>query len=80
MRSKQRSAKIMKLLINIPIAMENPTNPSLYSFFNGLKYVLTKRGSEKRWMEALLSDAKKLTSTTGASMYQNLRKIKGKDR
>jgi len=30
----------------IPMTIENPTKPSLYSFFMGLKNVLTKSGRE----------------------------------
>ena len=40
------SAIITKVLIKIPMAIENATNPFLYSFFQGLKYVLTRRGSD----------------------------------
>lgn len=33
-------------LIAIPIPLENPTKPFLYSFFKGLKNVFKKSGSE----------------------------------
>jgi hypothetical protein len=60
--------------------MENPTNPSRYSFFQGLKKVLSIRGSEKTPKKALFREAKNLRILTGASKYQNLRKIKGNDK
>ena len=41
------STKINRVLIKIPIPIENPTKPSLYSFFQGLKYVFTKIGREE---------------------------------
>lgn len=47
-KSKKRSTIINILFINIPIKIENPTKPCLYSFFQGLKNVLTIRGNEKR--------------------------------
>jgi hypothetical protein len=71
---------ISKLLTIIPIALEKPTNPSLYSFFSGLKNVFKSSGSEKSWKNALLSDWKKPSIEAGASIYQNLRKAKGKKR
>jgi hypothetical protein len=40
-----RSAMIKNVLTNMPIPLENPTNPGRYSFFNGLKNVLRNRGS-----------------------------------
>jgi len=40
------SAIITNVLIKIPMAIENTTNPFLYSFFQGLKYVLTRRESD----------------------------------
>jgi hypothetical protein len=45
-KRKTTSITIKPDLMIIPIAIENPTSPSLYSFFNGLKNVRRKRGSE----------------------------------
>lgn len=36
-KNNTKSASITKVFIKIPIPMEKPTNPSLYSFFQGLK-------------------------------------------
>ena len=44
---RRRLAKITHALINIPMPIENPINPSLYSFFQGLKNVLRRSGIEK---------------------------------
>lgn len=44
--SKEISIKINTVFIKIPITIENKTNPCLYSFLRGLKYVLIKSGSE----------------------------------
>lgn len=58
--------------------MENPTRPSLYSFFQGLKNVFTKSGRENSSRNALFSEPKKARRPTGASKNQNLRKTKGR--
>jgi len=42
-----KSTKIRNVLRIIPITREKTTNPSLYSFFSGLKKVRRKSGSEK---------------------------------
>jgi hypothetical protein len=76
--SMKRSAKIRKVLINIPIPREKPTNPCLYSFLSGLKKVLIKVGSENNTKNASLRDKKNLSIPTGASIYQNFKKISGK--
>lgn len=39
--------------------IENSTNPSLYSFFHGLKNVLTRIGKESNCKNAVLREAKK---------------------
>lgn len=57
--------------------MENPTNPSRYSFFQGLKKVLSIKGSEKTPKKALFKEAKNRSIFRGASKYQNLRIKKG---
>ena len=41
------SAMIIKVFMNIPIAIEKSTNPFLYSFFQGRKYVFISRGRDK---------------------------------
>jgi len=38
--------------------MEKPTNPCLYSFFQGLKNVNRKMRKEKSFKKALLKDVK----------------------
>jgi hypothetical protein len=62
---------------NIPIPIENPTNPFLYSLFHGLKKVLIKSGRENNCKKALFSDPKKPKMPMGASRYQNLRNAIG---
>lgn len=71
------SAVINRVLRAIPMNIENFTRPSLYSFFQGRKYVLTIRGSEKALKKDLLSVEKYLNSEKGASRYQNFRISKG---
>lgn len=44
----KKSKNIRKLLVAIPIPMENPTRPCLYSFLRGLKNVFIIAGSDKR--------------------------------
>jgi len=58
MENKIRSAAITKIFINIPIAIEKPTKPFLYSFFQGLKYVLIRIGRETNFRKELFSEAK----------------------
>jgi len=70
---RTKSAKIKRLLIVIPIKIENPTNPSRYSFFQGLKKVLSIRGKEKTPIKVLFKDMKKLRIFLGASRYQNFK-------
>jgi len=77
--NKNKSAKMNKLLIAIPIKMENPTKPCLYSFFQGLKKVLIIKVSEKTSKNALFKDAKKRRIFKGASKYQNFKKMKGNE-
>jgi len=43
-----KSEIIKRVLKTIPIKTENITSPSRYSFFQGLKNVLSIKGSEKR--------------------------------
>ncbi len=57
--------------------MENPTKPCLYSFFQGRKYVLTRRGRENSSKKALLSEPKNESKDKGASKNQNFKKFKG---
>jgi hypothetical protein len=61
----------------MPIKIENPTRPSRYSFFQGLKKVLSIKGSEKTPKKALFKEAKNLKIFRGASKYQNFKKIRG---
>ncbi len=70
---------IKRLLITIPMKMENPIKPCLYSFFQGLKKVFNIRGKEKALKKALSKEIKNLTIFFGASMYQNFKKMKGND-
>jgi hypothetical protein len=78
--NKIKSAKINRLFIIIPIMIEKPTKPSRYSFFQGLKKVLSIKGSEKTPKKALFKEAKNLKIFLGASKYQNLRKIRGNNK
>lgn len=75
-----RSATITNVFINIPIAIEKITNPFLYSFFQGLKYVVIRRGKDRSMSKDLFKEEKKLKISRGASRYQNFKKIKGKDK
>ena len=61
----------------MPIKIENPTKPSRYSFFQGLKKVLNIKGSEKTPKKALFKEAKNLKIFRGASKYQSFKKIRG---
>jgi len=76
-KSNTKSASIKRLLITIPITIEKPTNPSRYSFFQGLKKVFIIKGSEKTPKNVLFKEMKKEKSCLGASKYQNLRIKKG---
>ncbi|MCL4418902.1 hypothetical protein M1146_02235 [Patescibacteria group bacterium] len=78
--SKIRSAKITKVLINIPMPIENPTKPFLYSFFQGLKYVFIKRDRETSLRNDLFKDPKKTINPLGASRNQNFKKTNGSDK
>jgi hypothetical protein len=78
--NKIKSAKINRLFITIPIKIENLTNPSRYSFFQGRKKVFTIRGSEKTPKKALFNEAKKCRIFFGASKYQNLKKMTGNNK
>lgn len=42
-----KSTKIKTLFMKIPIPIENPTKPFLYSFLTGLKKVLINKGKER---------------------------------
>ena len=75
--NKIRSLVINKLLITIPIKIENLTRPCLYSFFQGRKKVLSIKGNEKTPKKALSREAKKRRMFRGASKYQNFKKMKG---
>jgi hypothetical protein len=79
-RNKNKSAKINRLFITIPIMMEKPTNPSRYSFFQGRKKVLSISGSEKTPKKAEFREAKNRRIFLGASKYQNFRKMKGNNK
>ena len=46
-RKITRSMKMSADLTKIPMPIENPTNPFLYSFFKGLKKVRTIRVSDR---------------------------------
>lgn len=72
-----KSAAIKILLKNIPIAREKPMKPLRYSFFQGLKKVLTIKGKEKISKNPRLISVKKLKMETGASRYQNFIIAKG---
>lgn len=71
------STIIINVFTNIPIAIEKPTKPFLYSFFQGLKKVFTRRGKENNCKKALFKEAKKEIKARGASKNQNFRKING---
>ena len=70
--NSNRSAVINKLLITIPIKIEKPIKPFLYSFFHGLKKVLNINGREKALKNDLFNDPKYLKSKKGALIYQNM--------
>lgn len=72
------STIITNVFINIPIAIEKPIRPFLYSFFQGKKNVFIKRGREKIPKKAELKEAKKEIKPRGASKNQNLKNIKGR--
>ena len=76
-KNKAKSAKITNVFINIPIAIEKPTNPWRYSFFQGLKYVLRRSGSEKSSKKALFNELKNVIKIAGASINQNFKKTRG---
>jgi len=71
------SATITHVFINIPIPIENPTNPCRYSFFQGLKYVFMRRGRENSCKKALFKETKKIINLLGKSTNQNLKNLKG---
>jgi hypothetical protein len=50
------SKRIIQDLTNIPMPIENQTNPSRYSFFMGLKNVLRSNGSENCCRNALFKE------------------------
>jgi len=74
------SARITKVFINIPIAIEKTTRPFLYSFFQGLKKVFIRRGRDKSESRDEFRDEKNLRIFIGASRYQNFKKTKGRVR
>ncbi|MCL4354934.1 hypothetical protein M1349_05765 [Patescibacteria group bacterium] len=76
-KKSTKSASITNVFINIPIPMEKPTNPSLYSFFQGLKYVLTRRGNDRTFKILLFNDEKNKKTDNGISKNQNFRKTNG---
>lgn len=65
--NKNKSKRIKKVLINIPIPIEKTTSPSLYSFFKGLKKVFKNKGREKRFKNALFKELKNNKIPIGAS-------------
>jgi len=78
--NKNKSAKINRLLITMPIKIEKPTRPWRYSFFQGRKKVFSIKGSEKTPKKALFKEAKKRRIFEGASKYQNFKKTKGNNK
>lgn len=71
------SANITNSLIKIPMTIENPTKPSLYSFFQGLKKVFIKRGNDTSWIKNLFKEIKNLKTEIGTSKNQKRKKIIG---
>lgn len=67
-----KSTEINRVLSAIPINIENLTNPSLYSFFHGLKNVFSIKGTENALKKDLLRVKKYFKILNGASKYQNL--------
>jgi len=63
--------------ITIPKITEKRTNPSLYSFFRGLKKVRTRRGSESKDTVYLLNNMKKFKRPPRTSLYQNIIRYSG---
>lgn len=76
--NRKVSTIITNAFINIPIAIEKPIKPFLYSFFQGKKKVFIKRGREKIPKKAELKETKKEIKPRGASKNQNLKNIKGR--
>ncbi len=79
-KKRIRSATMTKLFIKIPIPMEKPTNPSLYSFFQGLKYVFISRGIESSLRKLRFKDLKKESKDNGASKNQNFKNKNGSNK
>lgn len=79
-KNKIRLTIIKILLIAIPMPIENPTKPRLYSFLMGIKNVLRSNGSERSCRNERLKEEKKAIISRGASKNQNLRKIRGSEK
>ncbi|MCL5438553.1 MAG: hypothetical protein M1268_01015 [Patescibacteria group bacterium] len=79
-KNNTKSTRITHVLISIPIPIENPTNPCLYSFFHGLKKVLTKSVRENNLSNAELTEAKNEKSDFGASKNQNFKNTIGNNK
>ncbi len=79
-KKRRESPTIKNDLINIAMPIENPTSPSLYSLFHGLRNVRTKSGREKSCKNAVLTDIKYAISPRGASKNQNCKNKRGRVR
>lgn len=71
--NKRSDDRIMLLLRAIPMPIENPTSPFLYSFFTGLKKVRNSMGTEKKSKNAPLKALKYLRIEKGACPNQKAR-------
>lgn len=69
---------INKLLIATPMITENPTNPSLYSFFQGLKKVLNKDLYPSWWIINNRTNFRMLKTSLGLSKNHQVRKVIGR--
>lgn len=71
------SASITQNFINIPIPIEKPTKPSLYSFFHGLKKVFIKSDKDTNCKKYLFKERKNFITEIGTSMNQKRKKAIG---
>lgn len=72
-----REKEIKNVLTIIPKTIENKTSPLRYSFFNGLKNVLNRRGTDKTFKMYELRRTKKSIEPRDTSWYQKIIKSNG---
>lgn len=76
--NRKTSTIITNVFTNIPIPIEKPIKPFLYSFFQGKKNVFIRSGRENNCKKALFREAKNAIKFLGDSTNQNLKNIKGR--